>query len=416
MIKVFNIQVANDLQLLKWLKESRAIYDKSLFILRQFYFSTKIQKGKIWTPNYNQLYNLVKTEQVFKNSTLEAATKAQVIRQVSNVWKSFIKSVITYKANPDKFIEKPKIPKYLYKNSDYNIVIFDKNKIRKKTIDLINHTLELPKLKGYKIKLPKDLDINSIRQISVQKYYNKIKINIIYEQDDIAVQDLDYSSVIGIDIGLNNLCAITSNDKQFSYVIKGGPLKSINQFYNKYLAEMKSELEKCNKKKNSKRINSLSLKRKNKIDDYMHKASRRIIDLCLESRIGRIVVGHNDGWKQNINLGKRNNQNFVSIPFNRLISLLKYKAEEKGILFESVEESYTSKIDHLSLESLCKQKTYSGQRIKRGLFKSGIGKVINADINGAIGILRKANGIWDDQLLVLQDRGDVVSPEVLKIA
>lgn len=148
----------------------------------------------------------------------------------------------------------------------------------------------------------------------------------------------------------------------------------------------------------------------------MHKASRTIIDLCLENKIGKIIVGHNDGWKQNIGLGKRNNQNFVSISFNKLISLLKYKAEEKGILFESVEESYTSKIDHLSLEPLCKQESYSGQRIKRGLFKSGIGKILNADINGAIGILRKANGILDDQLLVLQDRGDVVSPEVLKIA
>ena len=414
MLKAYNILVQNNPQLLSWLKDSRAIYDQALYHLRQSYFNTK-EQGKIKTPSYNQLYHLVSPMNYYKDSTLDAPVKAQVIRQASNNWKAFIKASIAYKNNPDKFIGIPKMPKYLYKNSDYNILIFDKNRIRTKTIDYKNHTLELPKLKGYKIKLPKDLDINSIRQISVQKYYNKIKINIIYEQDDIAVQDLDYSSVIGIDIGLNNLCAITSNDKQFSYVIKGGPLKSINQFYNKYLAEMKSELEKCNKKKNSKRINSLSLKRKNKIDDYMHKASRRIIDLCLESRIGRIVVGHNDGWKQNINLGKRNNQNFVSIPFNRLISLLKYKAEEKGILFESVEESYTSKIDHLSLESLCKQKTYSGQRIKRGLFKSGIGKVINADINGAIGILRKANGILDEELLLLQDRGDVVSPKMLII-
>lgn len=415
MIKAFNIQVSKNPQLIKWLKDSRAIYDKALFILRQAYFSTKDQ-DKISTPNYNQLYNLVKTEQVYKDSILDAPVKAQIIRQVSNNWSSFIKATIAYNNNPDKFLGRPKMPGYLYKRSDYNILTFDRNRIRKRTIDYKNHTLELPKLKGYKIHLPKQLDIDSIRQISVQIFYGKIKINITYQEEDKPVQDLNYNSAIGIDIGLNNLCAITSNDKPLSYVIKGGALKSLNQFYNKTLAEIKSNLEKFNKgQKTSKRISSLNLRRKNKIDDYLHKASKKIIDICLENKIGKIVIGHNKGWKQEIDLGKKTNQNFVQIPFNRLISLIQYKGLEKGIQVEVTEESYTSKIDHLSFEPLCKQEIYSGQRIKRGLFKSGIEKVLNADINGAIGILRKANAVLDEQLLFLQDRSDVVSPKVLSI-
>ena len=254
----------------------------------------------------------------------------------------------------------------------------------------------------------------SIIYVSLQYHYGKIKINIVYNSTEETSQDLNYDSAIGIDIGLNNLCTITSNDKQLSYIIKGGPLKSINQFYNKTLAEIKSNLEKFNKEqKTSRRISSLNLKRKNKIDDYLHKASKKIIDICLEHKIGKIIIGHNKGWKQEINLGKKTNQNFVWIPFNKLIDMLKYKGLEKGIIVEVTEESYTSKIDHLSLEPLEKQEKYSGSRIRRGLFKSGIGKILNADINGAIGILRKANAVLDEQLLFLQDRGDVVSPQVL---
>lgn len=413
MIKAFNIQVSKNPQLIKQLKESRAIYDKALFILRQAYFSTKDQ-DKISTPNYNQLYNLIKTEQVYKDSILDAPVKAQIIRQVSNNWSSFIKATIAYKKNPDKFLGKPKIPGYLYKRSDYNILIIDRNRLR--NIDYKNNIVCLPKFKGYKIHLPKQLDIDSIRQISVQIFYGKIKINITYQEEDKSIQDLNQDSAIGIDIGLNNLCAITSNDKQLSYVIKGGLLKSLNQFYNKTLAEIKSNLEKLNKgQKTSRRIQSLNLKRKNKIDDYLHKASKKIIDICLENKIGKIVIGHNKGWKQEIDLGKKTNQNFVQIPFSRLIDMLKYKGLEKGIQIEVTEESYTSKIDHLSLEPLCKQENYSGQRIRRGLFKSGIGKILNADINGAIGILRKANAVLDEHLLFLQDRGDVVSPKVLNL-
>ena len=158
------------------------------------------------------------------------------------------------------------------------------------------------------------------------------------------------------------------------------------------------------------------MKRKHKIYNYIHTAANRIIELCIENKVSTIYVGHNKGWKQDINLGRRNNQNFVSIPFNDLIETLKYKIEKFLYLnLFIVEESYTSKCDHLVKETMEHHENYLGKRIKRGLFKSSTGKELNADINGAIGILRKGNAISDDQIKILRDRGDIVSPKVLNI-
>ena len=189
----------------------------------------------------------------------------------------------------------------------------------------------------------------------------------------------------------------------------------MNQFYNKKLAEMKSKLEICNKEqKTSKRIQKLNEKRHNKIMNYLHNTSRKIINLCIENNIQNIFIGHNNQWKTECNMSKTNNQNFVQIPFNTLINQLQYKSQEYTDLYvATVEESYTSKVDHLVLEEMKHHDKYTGKRIKRGLFKSSTGKVLNADINGAIGILRKGNAITDGQLLSLRDRGDVVSPVVL---
>ena len=189
----------------------------------------------------------------------------------------------------------------------------------------------------------------------------------------------------------------------------------MNQFYNKKLAEMKSHLEICNSKKTSKRVEKLTYRRNNKIDYYFHCISKKIIDLCLAKKIGNIVIGHNSNWKQKCNMRKDNNQNFVCIPFNKLISMIQYKGEFQGIDVIIVEESYTSKCDHLANEEMRYHEQYLGRRTKRGWFKSSTGRALNADINGAVGIIRKRNGFSDAQILSLRDRGDVVSPKVLII-
>ena len=304
------------------------------------------------------------------------------------------------------------MPKYLYRRKKYSTVFIDKTRFR----SFKNNTFKIP-CTDVVISCPKHIEHNFIRRVSIQPYYGKIKINFIY--DDVKYNNVqtDGNSAMGIDIGLNNLCAITINDKYLSYVIKGGPLKSINQFYNKRKSEMVSELMKCNKKQyTSHAIERLIMKRKHKIYNYIHTAANRIIELCIENKVSTIYVGHNKGWKQDINLGRRNNQNFVSIPFNDLIETLKYKIEKFLYLnLFIVEESYTSKCDHLVKETMEHHENYLGKRIKRGLFKSSTGKELNADINGAIGILRKGNAISDDQIKILRDRGDIVSPKVLNI-
>lgn len=413
MIKSWNIIVNNDSRLDKMMSDSLAIYDQSLYYQRQSYFDTKKQ-GKIKTYSYNELWDIVKNDSAYKDTKLDIGPKTYAIRQVSTNWKSFIKAIVAYKKNPSKFSGEPKMPNYLYKSKKFNIVQIDSSRFRKKNDE--ENSIQLP-CSDYKIYIPKQIKLKDVRQITIQKFYGKTKINIVYEEREVKKNQYDFNSSIGIDLGVNNLCAITANDKSFSYVVNGRPLKSMNQFYNKKLAELKSQLEVCNKgQKTSKRIQKLNEKRYNKIQNYMHNCSRKIINLCIENNIQNIFIGHNNQWKTECNMSKVNNQNFVQIPFNTLINQLQYKSQEYTDLYvTTVEESYTSKCDHLVLEEMKHHDKYAGKRIKRGLFKSSTGKVLNADINGAIGILRKGNAITDEQLMLLRDRGDVVSPLVLEI-
>ena len=166
-------------------------------------------------------------------------------------------------------------------------------------------------------------------------------------------------------------------------------MKSFNQWYNKFRAKLMNFV---GDKGTSKRLKRSNNKRNFWIEDKIHKVSRWIINFCKKNNIGTIVIGLNMGWKQEINLGKKTNQKFVEIPFSRLIDKITYKGKLIGIDVQTVEESYTSKVDHLAFEPLEKRNVYSGKRIKRGLFQSSVNKLINADVNGAIGIGRKVFG------------------------
>lgn len=412
MLRSWNIVVRNDIRLLKMMSDSLSIYDQALYLQRQSYFKTKDQ-GKIKTYSYNQLWEKVKTERKIVESNLDINIKQYVVKQVAKNWLSWIKATQSYKKNPSKFKGRPKMPNYLYKSKDYNIVCIDSSRFRRKDPETNSFTIPCS---DYKVFVPMQIRMRDVRQVTVQKHYDKIRINIIYEDREVVRNNYDLNSCVGIDMGVNNLCAITSNDKPFSYVVNGRPLKSMNQFYNKTLAKYKSELERCNNQSTSKMIQILTRKRNAKVSHYMHCVSKQIVEFCAMNGVEKIIIGHNDGWKQDTNIGKRNNQNFVQIPFNMLIEQIKYKASRyTDLVVETVEESYTSKCDHLTFEEMCHHEEYKGRRVKRGVFMSSTGKVLNADINGAIGILRKGNAISDDQLLVLRDRGDVVSPRVLEI-
>ena len=235
-------------------------------------------------------------------------------------------------------------------------------------------------------------------------------MEVVYEVKDVEMLK-DNGHYAGIDLGINNLATITSNISQ-SYIINGRPVKSINQYYNKVKANLQSQLK---DKRASKRIQRLTFKRNCKIKDYFHKSTSYIVNQLVSDSINTIVVGQNKDWKQDINIGTKNNQSFTSIPHNMFINMLKYKCRLKGINIVCIEELYTSKSSFLDSDptpSLKDEKVnFSGKRIKRGLYQSGTGYTINADVNGSFNILRKfvLKEVGDVSLLPT-DRGFVFNP------
>ena len=258
------------------------------------------------------------------------------------------------------------------------------NKIR-----LINGFMYFPKKANLQPIKTKQTNIKQVRIIPEATCY---VIEVVYKKEVQKDGNLKDDLYLGIDIGLNNLVTATSNSiGVYPFIINGRPLKSINQYYNKMKAVYQSYV---GGRGISNRINKLTHKRNNIVSNYLHHTSRFIVDYCQENHIGNITIGKNDGWKNKISMGKRNNQNFVQIPFATLIKQIEYKAEEVGISVELTEESYTSKASFLDQDKLPvyekdKKYTFSGKRIKRGLYKAKSGQLINADVNGAYNILRK---------------------------
>ncbi len=213
-------------------------------------------------------------------------------------------------------------------------------------------------------------------------------VEIIYERE---AQDLGLrkNNILSIDLGLNNLITAVNNIGLKPIVIKGGTVKSINQYYNKKLAYYSSIENKKGNFQDTKRIQRLHLKRNNKIKTIFHRISKNLIDYCIQNDIGTIVIGHNNGWKQKIRIGKRNTQNFVQIPFNKLLKQIEYKSKLIGAQFKTTDEPYTSKCSFLDNEVIKKHKRYLGRRISRGLFKASDGTIINADVNAGYNIMKK---------------------------
>lgn len=239
-------------------------------------------------------------------------------------------------------------------------------------------------------------------------------VEVVYECEIWPINVIE-NSFISLDLGLNNFVTAIDNQSKQPFIINGRAIKSINQFYNKLKANYQSKAKISNNKHFTKRLAKLSLMREFKISNFMHKASDLIIKYCIKHKIASAIIGKNDKWKNEVNLGKRTNQNFVSIPYESLISKLAYKCENYGIKLIQTEESYTSKIDHLADEppSHKDKSDYLGKRIKRGLFKSSTGKFLNADINGAIGIARK---VFRDAVQTLTDSKAAFVPIKINLA
>ena len=240
----------------------------------------------------------------------------------------------------------------------------------------------------------------------------KYVVEVVYEKEDVSLIK-DNGRYCAIDLGVSNFATVTSNIKGFRpYVISGKVLKSYNRWWNKEVSKAKAILATRNGgKSTSRRIRRMTEKRNNKVMDFMHKASRIVANQLASDGVSTVYVGKNTGWKQDVGIGRVNNQNFVGIPYEMFISYLKYKCRMMGISVEVAEESYTSKCSFLDMEELCKHKVYMGRRVKRGLFRSKDGRLINADVNGSYNILRKGKPEAFDADGV---EGVLVHPTVIK--
>ena len=365
---------------------SRNLYNKTLFIYRQA-FTGKHDKIEDFKPiirheKFISSFELVKQMTKLKDVDYYTMTKknsgTQVVCQVDRVMKSWFGALKSYKKDPSKFRGRPRIPSYK-KKDELNCLIYTYVDAKLQKDGTINLRRD--------IKLPIHTNLSSFQQIRLVPKTGYIQVEIVYNKE-INDNRLDQTRAIGIDLGLNNLMAITSNIGNISNLVNGRPLKSINQYYNKRKAYLTSLLEK-GKLKSSKQLRRLEMKRMMKIKDYLHKTSRRVVELMEQNNIGTCFIGHNDGWKNEVEMGKKNNQNFVSIPYSLLINMLRYKIEEKGGQLIELNEAYTSKCSFLDNEEICKHETYKGKRMKRGLFLSENNKALNADINGSLNILKR---------------------------
>jgi len=385
---------------------SKNLYNRLLYLTRHSFFDKSFK-----TPQTFEKQVRDDVEHPDYRNMLDMASAQQVIRQLNSTWKSYFKAHTDWKKHPDKYTSEPKIPKYIKKDGRYPFTFTaGPNRDNYSAYLLEDGSFRLPKkFNGLKLSTkcyrhPRFQRVNEIKIIS-KKY--QIELFVVYTIEDTDVKS-DNFRYLSIDLGLDNLAACVSNDQTLNpFIINGKSLKSINQYYNKKLAGLKSEAKKKHNLYSTHRIERLTEKRHRKIEDYLHCASKYIVNYCLLHNINTIIIGKNPKWKTSINLGKRNNQNFVCIPHSRFIEMIRYKAELQGLSIITTEESYTSGTSFLDNEYPEVSSYNKSRRIHRGLFRSNTGKLINADINGAHQILKKVVPNAFEQW----NRGHVVSPK-----
>lgn len=354
---------------------SKNIYNAANYRIRQaFIFDNQYL-------NYPTVEKHFKQQDLLPDQQLPLKVVQQTLRQVDHDWQAYFAALAEWHAQPDKFQGKPRIPKYKHTTQGRNLLVYTNQAISKPR--LAQGFIRLSGL-NFEIKTQQP-QVDQVRIVPRSSHY---VIEVIYTVTP-QIEDLNSDHILALDLGIDNLVALASNQPGFvPLLVNGRPLKSINHRYNRELARLQSALPAG--QHTSKRIRHLTFKRNQRVDAYLHRVSRRIIDLMRLCGMGTLVIGKNVGWKQAVNLGKRTNQNFVQIPHARLIEMLTYKAELVGIKVMLVEESYTSKCSFLDNEPIGKHEEYMGKRVTRGLFVSGDGRKINADVNGAYNILRKA--------------------------
>ena len=387
---------------------AKNLKNQAIYNVRQHYFKNKKYLS------YNENYKMLKNSENYKK--LNSNMAQQILKEVDESFKSFF--ALLKLAKNGQYNGKIKLPNYLDKDGFTTLVI---GFVRlKDDMLIVPYSNSFKKThQEVKVKLPSVLKDKKIKEIRIipKQHSRYFEIQYTYEVKEIQ-RELNENNVLGIDLGIDNLCTCVTNTGA-SFIIDGRKLKSINQYYNKINAKLQSIKDKQKIERTTLRQKRITRKRNNRINDYLSKAARTIVNYCLNNDIGKLVLGYNEDFQRNSNIGSINNQNFVNIPYGKLRDKLIYLCKLYGIEFKLQEESYTSKASFFDGDEIpiydkenLQEYIFSGKRIKRGLYQTSTGKLINADCNGALNILRKSKVV---DLSVLYNRGELNTPKRIRV-
>lgn len=370
---------------------SKNLYNHALWEIKNAW---ETEKKSI---NYYALASILPQDTEFPDyrNMPTAQSAQQTLKKVAEIYKAYFKTFKDWQKNPGKYQGMPKPPKFLPKESGRFVLTLTNQEAKLKDDGYIH----FPKtFNGFTIKpaFTSKSNVQSFQQVRFIPRNAHIVAELIYKVETVDIKE-DNGRYLGIDMGIDNLACVINNFGETPFTIDGHSLKSINQFWNKQNAKYRELAIERNGKHSTSRLLNMTDKRNNRVDDFLHKASKYIVDFAIKHDVSIIVIGKNDGWKQESDIGKRNNQNFTQIPHARLISMITYKANQVGIAVIEQEESYTSKASFLDMDVIPTWKkddtetkyTFSGKRTHRGLYVSSNGIEMNADVNGAYNILRK---------------------------
>ena len=387
---------------------AKNLKNQAIYNVRQHYFKNKKYLS------YNENYKMLKNSENYMN--LNSNMAQQILKEVDESFKSFFG--LLKLAKNGQYNGKIKLPNYLDKDGFTTLVI---GFVRlKDDMLIVPYSNSFKKThQEVKVKLPSVLKDKKIKEIRIipKQHSRYFEIQYTYEVKEIQ-RELNKENVLGIDLGIDNLCTCVTNAGA-SFIIDGRKLKSINQYYNKINAKLQGIKDKQKIECTTLRQKRITRKRNNRINDYLSKAARTIVNYCLNNDIGKLVLGYNEDFQRNSNIGSINNQNFVNIPYGKLRDKLIYLCKLYGIEFKLQEESYTSKASFFDGDEIpiydkenLQEYIFSGKRIKRGLYQTSTGKLINADCNGALNILRKSKVV---DLSVLYNRGELNTPKRIRV-
>ena len=390
---------------------AKNLANEAIYNVRQYYFS----EGEFL--KYEKNYTLLKNSPNYK--ALNSNMAQQILKEVDGSFKSFFSLLKLAKQGKYAFKD-CRLPRYLPKDGYTTLVIgFVRLKGNKLILPFSNSFKKTHK--AVEITIPPILLDKKVKEIRIipKAKARFFEIQYIYEAECVQ-RNLNTNNALALDLGINNLVtAVSSNGK--SFIIDGKKLKSINQWFNKENARLQSIKDKQHYgKKSTSRQKAIARNRNNKVNDYMNKAARKVINYCIANDMGTLVVGYNETFQRGGHIGKQNNQNFVNIPYGQLRSKLEYLCKMNGIIFVKQEESYTSKSSFWDRDDIPaynadnpREYQFSGKRIHRGQYKTASGKIINADVNGALNIMRKSSVV---DVNILYGRGEVDTPVRIRIA